>query len=137
MIAAAVEAAGSQDRPPIVAAVTVLTSLGGEDLEALGQPEDSASHVLRLAQLAIGAGAGALVCSPAEAAGLRTAIGAQPLLVCPGIRPSGSPAGDQVRIGTPAQAAAAGADYLVVGRPVTQAADPERAVEAIVEELQA
>ncbi len=136
MIAAAAQAAAELSPPPIVAAVTVLTSLDRYDLRTMGQPDDPGGQALRLGQLAMAAGAGALVCSPTEAARLRAAIGAAPLLICPGIRPSGSSAGDQIRIGTPAQAAAAGADYLVVGRPITEADDPERAVEAILEELE-
>jgi orotidine-5'-phosphate decarboxylase len=135
MIAAAAGAAAALESPPVVAAVTVLTSLDRGDLWAVGQSRDPGDQALRLAQLAVAAGAGAVVCSPAEAPRLRVAIGAEPLLVCPGIRPSGTAAGDQARIGTPAQAAAGGADYLVVGRPITEAPDPERAVEAILEEL--
>ncbi|MGH2770107.1 MAG: orotidine-5'-phosphate decarboxylase [Actinomycetota bacterium] len=136
MIAAAAQAAAGCESPPVVAAVTVLTSLDRYDLATIGQPDDPGTQALRLGQLAVAAGAGALVCSPAEAPRLRVAIGAEPLLVCPGIRPSGVPAGDQIRIGTPAQAAAAGADYLVVGRPITEADHPEQAVEAILEELE-
>ena len=132
MVAAAVEGAGSRT---LVAGVTVLTSLDTAELTLVGQPADPAGQVLRLALLAVGAGAGALVCSPREVAAVRASVGPEVLLVCPGIRPAGDAHGDQSRVATPAEAVAAGADYLVVGRPITSAADPRAAVEAIRAEM--
>jgi orotidine-5'-phosphate decarboxylase len=128
MIRAAHQAAAvaGHDRPMILA-VTVLTSLGQADLHAVGVAATPADQLLRLGRLAIEAGADGLVCSPLEVAMLRQALGPTVKLVVPGIRPEGSAAGDQVRTMTPAQAMAAGADWIVVGRPVTAAADPAAA----------
>lgn len=125
MIQAAHQAAVSAgpDRPMILA-VTVLTSLGPDDLHAIGVAATPADQVLRLGCLAIQAGADGLVCSPLEVAMLRQALGPAVKLVVPGIRPEGSAAGDQARTMTPAQAVAAGADWIVVGRPITGANDP-------------
>ncbi len=117
-----------------IAAVTVLTSLDGDDLAAigLGQP-DAATR--RLARLALDAGCHALVCSPLEVARVRALAGPDVTLVCPGVRPGAVPtrAGgdDQARVATPGEALAAGADLLVVGRPITRAADPAAAAGAI------
>jgi len=113
-------------------AVTVLTSLGPADLDAVGLPRDA---VPRLAKLAMGAGADGLVCSPQEVAELRASLGAAPLLVVPGIRPAGADAGDQRRTGTPAEAIRAGASILVIGRPLRDAPDPAAAAEAINREI--
>ncbi len=140
MIAAAVEAAhnggqGSQ-RPPKILAVTVLTSMDAGQLVSTGISATPAEQVQRLGAMAVNAGADGLVCSPAEAAALRKALGAGPLLVTPGIRPEGAAAGDQKRIATPAAAIRAGASYLVVGRPITQAEDRRRAAEQILAEVQ-
>ena len=131
MVAAAVKGAGST----LVAAVTVLTSLDGEELSAVGQPGNPASQVSRLARLALEAGARALVCSPREVAAVRAEAGPEVVLVCPGIRPAGGGLADQSRVATPAEAVAAGADYLVVGRPITQAGDPRSAAEAVRKEM--
>ncbi|MBU6475385.1 MAG: orotidine-5'-phosphate decarboxylase [Alphaproteobacteria bacterium] len=120
MMRAAVAAAGATK----ILAVTVLTSLDADELSAVGQGPDAAAQVLRLAQLAAEAGASGIVCSPREIALLRRELPDNVLLVVPGIRPAGSAAGDQKRIMTPQEAAAAGADYLVIGRPITEAADP-------------
>ena len=90
---------------------------------------------MRLARLALGAGADGLVCSPHEVTMLRDALGAAPVLVVPGVRPAGVEIGDQKRVMTPRQAAAAGADWIVVGRPITRAADPAAAAAAIAAEL--
>jgi orotidine-5'-phosphate decarboxylase len=125
----AAETAGA-DRPMIVA-VTVLTSLDDSALAATGVDGGAAAQVLRLAKLAIGAGADALVCSPLEVAMLRDRLGADVKLVVPGIRPAGADSGDQARVMTPEQAVAAGADWIVVGRPITGAADPASAAAAI------
>jgi orotidine-5'-phosphate decarboxylase len=116
---------------PILLAVTVLTSLDAEALHATGVAGGPRQQVLRLARLAMESGADGLVCSAHEVAMLRDALGATPVLVVPGIRPAGSDAGDQARVMTPRDAASAGADWLVVGRPITQAADPGAMAEAI------
>ena len=118
------------DRPRLVA-VTILTSLGADDLAEIGLPADAAANVDRLARLARDSGLDGVVCSPREAAGLRAALGDDFLLVTPGVRPAGAELQDQVRVSTPAQALADGASYLVVGRPITQAPDPAAALEAI------
>ncbi len=128
MIRAAVGGAGARTR---VLAVTVLTSLDAAALEAIGlagPPEDA---VVRLARLAVAAGAGGLVCSPHEVAAVRAAVGPAALLVVPGIRPAGSARGDQARVATPAQALAAGADVIVIGRPLRDATDPVAAARDI------
>jgi len=90
-----------------------------------------ADQVVALTQMAVEAGADGVVCSPLEVAAIRTALGAKPFLVVPGIRPAGAEPGDQKRVMTPAQAMQAGADVLVIGRPITQAADPVAAAQAI------
>ncbi|MBC9178193.1 orotidine 5'-phosphate decarboxylase / HUMPS family protein, partial [Pseudoroseomonas ludipueritiae] len=90
-----------------------------------------AQQVLRLARLALAAGADGLVCSPHEVSRLRDAFGDAPLLVVPGVRPAGSDAGDQARVATPEETAAAGADWLVIGRPITASADPAGAAARI------
>jgi orotidine-5'-phosphate decarboxylase len=113
-------------------AVTALTSLGPEDLDAVGLARDA---VPRLARLAIAAGADGVVCSPQEVAALREALGPDPLLVVPGIRPAGTSAQDQRRTGTPAEAIRAGASLLVVGRPLRDAKDPAAAADAIAREM--
>jgi orotidine-5'-phosphate decarboxylase len=138
MIAAArhaAEAAGPA-RPKLLA-VTVLTSLSAEALAETGVSATPQAQVLRLARLALAAGADGLVCSPLEVAMLRAEIGPGPLLVVPGIRPMGAPMGDQARTLTPLEAVAAGADWLVVGRPITGAADPAGAAAAIAAGLTA
>jgi orotidine-5'-phosphate decarboxylase len=137
MIQAAVQAAAAAgaDRPMILA-VTVLTSLAQADLQATGIQATSADQVLRLARLAVETGADALVCSPLEVAMLRQAFGSSVSLIVPGIRPTGSATGDQARTMTPPQAIAAGADWIVVGRPITAAADPGKAAADIVVSIQ-
>jgi orotidine-5'-phosphate decarboxylase len=134
--AAGVQAdASAGAKPPVVLAVTVLTSLDDATLEVLGVPGGVTGRVRAWAELAERAGCGGVVCSPLEAAALRAARGPDFLLVTPGIRPAGGDAADQRRIATPAAALAAGADVLVVGRPITGAPDPAAAAEAIVAEL--
>lgn len=118
-----------------ILAVTVLTSYDATDLEAAGYKLGVSELVARRAEQARDIGIDGLVCSPEEAANLRGIVGANMALVTPGIRPAGSAAGDQKRIMTPAKAIAAGADYLVVGRPIVEAADPKAAAEAIVAEI--
>lgn len=119
-------------------AVSVLTSLDDGDLASMGVSEAADKAVLRLADLALGAGVPGLVCSPREVADLRSHFGAPPegpVLVVPGIRPRGSKADDQRRSLAPAEAARAGADILVVGRPITAADDPAAAAQAIKKEI--
>lgn len=120
---------------PLLLAVTVLTSLDAAALASVGVAGGPTQQVLRLARLAISAGADGLVCSPKEVAVLRDALGAGPALVVPGIRPAGADIGDQARVMTPAQAVAAGADWIVVGRPITAAPDPAAAAAAIAAEI--
>jgi orotidine-5'-phosphate decarboxylase len=140
MIAAARDAAREGARaagvaPPRLLAVTVLTSLDDADLDAVGQRGPAREQVLRLAAMARAAGADGAVCSPAEVAALRGACGPGFALMVPGIRPAGSAAGDQKRVMTPREAVRAGADFLVVGRPITQAPDPAAAARAVAEEI--
>jgi orotidine-5'-phosphate decarboxylase len=132
---AAAETAGAAR--PLLLAVTVLTSLDAAALHDTGVAGGTRQQVLRLARLALSAGADGLVCGPREVAMLRDALGDAPILVVPGIRPAGTDAGDQARTQTPREAAAAGADWLVVGRPITQAADPAAAAAAIAAEIAA
>jgi orotidine-5'-phosphate decarboxylase len=137
MLRAAAEAAASQARPPCLLAVTVLTSMDAEELKSVGVAGSPAEQVLRLATVATEAGVQGLVASPLEAAMLRAHLPSRDLhLVTPGIRSSGqSGKDDQQRIATPAAALQAGASQLVVGRPITQAADPAAAYEAILAEI--
>jgi len=118
-----------------VLAVTVLTSYDNDDLAAAGYKLGVSELVARRAEQARDIGIDGLVCSPEEAANLRGIVGSNMALVTPGIRPAGSAAGDQKRIMTPAKAIAAGADYLVVGRPIVEAADPKAAADAIIAEI--
>jgi orotidine-5'-phosphate decarboxylase len=118
-----------------ILAVTVLTSLNDGDLKEAGYAMTVAELAARRAAQARDIGVDGLVCSPQEAANLRRIIGAELTLVTPGIRPAGSGAGDQKRVATPAAAIAAGADYLVVGRPIIAAPAPKAAAEAIIAEI--
>ena len=120
---------------PRLLAVTVLTSLSAEDLRALGLAGTPAEVALRLARIAVKAGADGLVCSPEEVAALRRELGPSPLLVVPGIRSAGASAGDQRRTGTPRAAIEAGASHIVVGRPLRDAPDPAAAADAIAADL--
>jgi len=129
---AAVEARGGALR---ILGVTVLTSYDENDLKAAGYETSVEALVARRAEQARALGVDGLVCSPEEAANVRAIAGAGMALVTPGIRPTGAEAGDQKRIMTPAAAIAAGADYLVVGRPIVAASDPRAAAEAIVAEI--
>jgi orotidine-5'-phosphate decarboxylase len=136
MIAAAREAAEAAGAArPTLLAVTVLTSLDAAALQAVGVADSPREQVLRLARLALTAGADGLVCSAHEVGMLRGALGAEPVLVVPGVRPAGSAVGDQARVATPAAAIRAGADWVVVGRPITQAPDPAVAAAAIAAEI--
>ena len=118
-----------------IAAVTVLTSMTPADLASVGLVGTPDDAVRRLAGLAATAGARALVCSPREIAIVRAEVGTDLTLITPGVRPAGSANGDQARTATPEQALAAGADLLVVGRPITGAVDPGAAAKAIAETL--
>jgi len=120
---------------PLLLGVTVLTSLDANALRATGIACEPQEQVLRLAKLALEAGADGLVCSAHELTALREAFGDGPVLVVPGVRPLGAPPGDQVRTMTPREAAARGANWLVVGRPITGAPDPAAAAAAIVAEI--
>ena len=129
---AAVAAAAQAAPDVLVTAVTVLTSLDAAALDRLGVTGPPRDAARRLAVLAVGAGARALVCSPLEVAALRAEVGGDVALVVPGVRPSGASPGDQARTATPRQALEAGADLLVVGRPVTAAGDPAAAAAALL-----
>jgi orotidine-5'-phosphate decarboxylase len=141
MMRAAAEAAYRPGAPRLLA-VTVLTSMDPDELQAVGVRDRAGAggvveaQVLRLARLAREAGIDGLVCSPQEVAAVRELMGPDAMLVVPGIRPGGSrPADDQSRVATAAQAIAGGASKLVVGRPITQAPDPARAAEQILAEI--
>ena len=134
MMEAACRAAEGQDRPTLLA-VTVLTSLDSSALHATGVAGGPRQQVLRLARLALASGADGVVCSAQEVAMLRDALGAGPVLVVPGIRPAGAATADQARTMTPRQAMEAGADWIVVGRPITGSPDPAAAAAAIAAEL--
>lgn len=131
MMEAARERLSRYERPPLLIGVTVLTSLDRADLDAIGCPGEPRERVLALANLAHEAGLDGIVCSPLEAAPVRAALGPGFRLVTPGVRPAGSASGDQKRVMTPAEALAAGADYLVIGRPITQAPDPLSVIDEI------
>jgi orotidine-5'-phosphate decarboxylase len=123
---------------PALLAVTVLTSLSEAELaEVCPSPDALTDRIDRLARLAWDCGCDGLVCAAADLPRLRAAVGPEPLVVTPGIRPAGSAAHDQHRVATPAAAVAAGADFLVIGRPITRAEDPAAALAAIVAELEA
>ncbi len=137
MISAAREALAGTAHPPELLAVTVLTSMDAAQLEATGVGHTPVRQVEMLARMGLAAGIRGFVCSPQEVAALRGLTGPEGTLVIPGIRPAGGAAGDQKRIATPAQALQQGASFLVVGRPITQAPDPAKAAEAILEEMAA
>ena len=131
VVRAAVESAPGT----IVAAVTVLTSLGDADLSAMGMPGPVDDMVRRMSVLAISAGARGLVCSPHEVAAVRAEVGPDVMLITPGVRPAGSDLHDQARVATPEEAIRAGADLLVIGRPITRAPDPGAAAAAVAASL--
>jgi orotidine-5'-phosphate decarboxylase len=140
MMRAAIDAAGDESarlgtRPPKILAVTVLTSIDQPAMAEIGFDRPVEDQVLRLAELAVRAGIDGLVCSPHEVSTLRTELGGGVTLVVPGIRPAWAATGDQRRIMTPRQAMAAGADILVIGRPITAAPDPAEAARRIAEEV--
>jgi orotidine-5'-phosphate decarboxylase len=135
MLAAARAALDGLADPPQLLAVTVLTSMDQAQLAAIGLKRPPAEQVELLARMGQDAGINGFVCSPREVASLRALTGPKGVLVIPGIRPAGAAIGDQKRIATPAEALRAGASYLVVGRPITQAPDPAEAAEAILREM--
>jgi len=132
MIRAAVRARKSE---MLLLGVTVLTSSNNETLREVGVAEETSDHVLRLARLGVQNGIDGLVASPHEVQALRHEVGDKIKIVTPGIRPAGADPGDQKRFATPREAIEAGADYLVIGRPITAAPDPRAAVDKIVAEL--
>ena len=142
MMARASETAGEEAEKrglpkPILLGVTILTSLQSDDLASIGMIADTSGQVLRLAALARASGLSGVVCSAREIEIVRKEVGPGFLIVTPGIRPAGAAVQDQKRVMTPALAVAKGSDYLVVGRPITQAASPAEAFAAIVREIEA
>lgn len=136
MLEAAVQAAKANP-DLMVLAVTVLTSMDGHDLETIGVRGSVSDSVVRLAALALSKGCQGIVTSAHEAPRLRTELGDQFAIVTPGIRPAGTSVGDQVRVVTPAEAIASGASHIVVGRPITEAADPGAEARAILGQISA
>ena len=135
MLRASVEAARAINPQTMVLAVTLLTSLGAPDLETMGIRGGVKDHVLRLAALALSDGCHGIVTSAREAADVREELGNEFVIVTPGVRPAGSDLRDQVRVVTPAEAIAAGATYIVVGRPITEAPDPAAEARAILGQI--
>lgn len=135
MLRAAREAVTASAQPPKLIAVTLLTSMAANDMRDVGISGDPASAALRLAKLAQASALDGVVCSAQEAALIKRECGSKFCLVTPGIRPAQGTMDDQQRVMTPAAAIAAGADYLVIGRPVTQAADPVAVLHAINQEI--
>ena len=134
MLQAAAEAAAAQSNPPQLLAVTVLTSMDQAQLAAIGVHASPADQVLRLAETASHSGISGFVSSAEEVSAMRRRFPAATLVI-PGIRPAGAAVGDQKRVATPAAALAAGASYLVIGRPITQAPDPAAAAQSILDEM--
>jgi orotidine-5'-phosphate decarboxylase len=135
MMEAARESVDAVAKPPLLIAVTLLTSLDSADLADIGIDAAPAEQVVRLARLAHGSGLDGVVCSPADLGALAGALPADFLRVTPGVRPAGVHEGDQKRVATPARAMADGAHYLVIGRPITEAADPAAALAAVAAEI--
>ncbi len=135
MMNAAREALDKRPRRPRLIAVTVLTSMDAQELTDVGLAGDAQEAAGRLARLARSCGLDGVVCSPQEAPALREAFGDGFLLVTPGVRPATVSKDDQQRVATPRQALAGGADYLVIGRPITRAPDPPAALRAILDEI--
>lgn len=134
---AMIEAAASAAPHIDIVAVTILTSLSVEDLTRIGIAGSPIDAVTRLSQLAVDAGARAIVCSPQEVAAVRSVVPADITLITPGVRPAGAERGDQQRVATPQQAIADGADLVVIGRPITGAPDPGQAAARLAHELSA
>ncbi len=121
--------------PPLLIAVTILTSMEQQDIAEIGYPGTPRENVLRLAQLADVSGLDGVVCSPLEATDVRSSVGQDFRLITPGVRPKSSKQDDQKRVMTPVDAIRAGSDYLVIGRPITQAPDPMQVLRTILSEL--
>jgi len=137
MLQAAVEAArASKPNVPRILAVTVLTSMNNADLNEIGVPGELESHVLQLASMALAAGCAGVVSSAREVKTLRAKLGNDFLAVTPGVRPAGTALGDQARVVTPAEAIAAGASHIVVGRPITATSNPAAAAETVLQEIE-
>jgi orotidine-5'-phosphate decarboxylase len=137
MLRAAAESARGVNPEVAVLAVTVLTSMGSDDLEEIGSSGKMLDQVLRFGQLALQNGCAGVVSSAREAPALRERLGSSFVLVTPGVRPAGQGHGDQIRVVTPAEAIAAGASHIVVGRPITAANDPAKEAEEILAEMSA
>jgi len=135
MMAAARDAVANHKHRPILVAVTILTSITDKDLKAIGLQGSAEENVLRLAKLTEQTGLDGIVCSPWEVLSLRNEVGENFKLVTPGIRPTGSSKDDQARVMTPRSALSAGSDYIVIGRPITQAKNPKAALQAISAEI--
>jgi orotidine-5'-phosphate decarboxylase len=135
MLRAAVDAAKASPELKVLA-VTVLTSMGDDEVESIGMHGGVRESVLRLADLALNQGCQGIVTSAREAAALRAQLGQDFAIVTPGVRPAGSAVEDQVRVVTPAEAIAAGASHIVVGRPITAAADPAATARAVLSEIE-
>ena len=131
MMEAARDAVQACPHQPLLIGVTILTSMGPEDLTEVGLPGDPQANVVRLASLAKNSGLDGVVCSPREVVAIRETVGNAFCLVTPGVRPAGAAVDDQKRITTPEDAIRSGSSYLVIGRPITQAADPRAALAAI------
>jgi orotidine-5'-phosphate decarboxylase len=135
MLRAAVDAAANVPHPPVILAVTVLTSLEEAELKEAGVARSLSDQVLHLARMASESGCGGVVASALETAAVRREVGPQMAIVVPGIRPAGDAPGDQARTATPGDAIRAGASHLVIGRPVTGAAEPREAALRIWSEI--
>ena len=135
MVAESVQAA--KDSATLVLGVTVLTSMDSDSLDAVGVRTSPEDQVLRLAEMGVANGLRGVVASPLEIAPLRQKFGSTLTIVTPGVRPAGSDLGDQKRVMSPAEAIRAGADYLVIGRPITKASDPLAALRSIASEIEA
>ena len=135
MLLAAKDALAGIKNPPELLGVTVLTSMDEAQLGSVGVDRAAAAHVELLARMGMNAGIRGFVCSPQEVAAVRALTGPEGVLVIPGIRPAGAAVGDQKRIAGPAEALRMGASYLVVGRPITQSANPAEAAKRILEEM--
>jgi orotidine-5'-phosphate decarboxylase len=134
LIAARAALAGLPD-PPLLLAVTMLTSIDHAQAHAIGFHQSPSELALALARMGVESGVDGFVCSPQEVAAIRALAGPGSVLVVPGVRPTGADLGDQKRVGTPAETLRLGASYIVVGRPITQAADPSRAASIILDEM--
>ena len=123
------------EQPPLLIGVTILTSLSAAEIQEVGFNGSPADNVLRLASLADDCGLDGVVCSPLEASAVRTATNSNFKLITPGVRPANAALDDQNRVMTPAKALQAGADYLVIGRPITAAPDPMKSLKSIIESI--